>query len=447
METEPYLEDAARQAATDRLRQLAASMRGTNMPSILSLSGLEARTYDEVMGTIQADHPDLMGAHARRALTVLFGLLQTGRAEAESPSTTNAAQITPMALRFLGLVASAPSRTKDPVKYALGQAAEPTPAGTEPTHRAPHRRSDEPNHAPTTPVSEVTALMDGPPQLLLQRVRTALLSGQFTLMGDCFTEFRHIVGDIAEHCRQNTKHPSWMAKQIATHYMVATTRLLYPLCRSRFHPDMVTPKFLPHFDYYLDQALALQQSNVARPYRRALSYSVEDIDGLYDYWVGGKRLPGWAFDSVLESTSSDIDRTLQLYFDRYGSDLPLNLRWLQAEPHLEASFVRSKNSGSDFSLGHTVADPNAREPLGMHIRHEDSAEWYDAVSQVLRTLPHDEALAFVVVHGLNLKGSEQIDTPALLARLGLSSTATLAVFVAKHVMPKVRSELIEVMLG
>jgi hypothetical protein len=294
---------------------------------------------------------------------------------------------------------------------------------------------------PDEAITKTAEVLAREPAALLADIRSALLGKRITMQGTLISKHNPTVAALAETVAEITHHKPANAHIIAFNFMKGISRLVRVETGHGYVSNMTADRLLPHLIHYLEDAAALQHANVPAPYRRALHYSPEEMNSLYNYWVNTKNMPAWAFDGVAYGTMLSIDATMQKIYDKYGPDIPY-LKYLAPPRSLHAPIATEAGKVAGDSDGVTLLDfredESGVEPLDLHITYEDSVARFADLSEMFRALAYDDALAVVVVYDLPFTGLKDINVPALATRLHLR-VADLLPYVESQLLPVLKA--------
>jgi hypothetical protein len=278
-------------------------------------------------------------------------------------------------------------------------------------------------------------LLGREPGELLTTIRDGFVERRMNFHGELKHELLPVVETLIPAVREITGYKPGNARVIAYNYLKAFSRLLRLEYGSPAAPTVTTTAVLPHLLHYLQDATSLQRANTPRPFARALQYSPEEMNGLYEYWVNGKNMPAWAFDGVVATRNIDINERMQMIYDRYGAEIPY-LKWLAPPRSIHAPMETQSRSGDTVTLEDFVEGEDVR-PEDAITSYEDSIARFANLSDMFRQLPYDDALAVALAYDLPFTGIEEIDIGALCQRLRLRVT-DLRAYVDAQLLPELK---------
>ncbi|HEX7963131.1 MAG TPA: hypothetical protein VF466_00925 [Candidatus Saccharimonadales bacterium] len=262
---------------------------------------------------------------------------------------------------------------------------------------------------------------------ILHGMRSAILHKEVTMRGSVVSSLTGTMSEITGQLIADGYQRA-DARNIARFFVKAVSRYSRMVTGQPHHDNLTTERLQPLLAQYLEDCEGLRQLNVPAPYRRGLTYDPATMAGLYDYWVGTKHLPEWAFDGVVASKALNIDKALAALYENYGEEVP-PLKRLLPEGHISQPLAAGTTMTLEDLLHESAAGPEAsffafQERIA-DVRH---------VSDLLRSVSLDQALAVVLVYDLDVRGGEDIDVAALATRLSVPVRG-LAEYVEETVMP------------
>ena len=262
---------------------------------------------------------------------------------------------------------------------------------------------------------------------ILPGMRSAILYKEVTMRGSVVSSLTSTINEITGQLIAGGYQRA-DAGNIARFFVKAVSRYSRMVTGQPHHDDLTTTQLQPLLARYLEDCEGLRQLNVPAPYRRGLTYDPATMTGLYDYWVGAKHLPEWVFDGVVASKTLNIDKALAALYENYGEQVP-PLKWLFPEAHISQPLTAGTTMTLEDLLHESTAGPEA-----ILLAFEERIANVSQLSDLLRSVSLDQALAVVLVYDLDVRDCEDIDVAALAIRLGVPVRG-LAEYVEETVMP------------